>query len=41
MEPTLESIQSAIDLVGKELMPYLFQLQTADLLSHAENFCQF
>lgn len=36
--PTEESIQNTINLVGDELMPYLFKLQTADLLSHSEKY---
>ena len=34
--PTAEGVKEAIDLVGDELMPYLFCLQKADLLAHSE-----
>lgn len=37
--PNKESLSQTIDLVGKNLIPYLFKLQTADLLSHEENYC--
>lgn len=36
--PTLESIQNTINLIGNDLVPYLFKLQTADLLSHSEKY---
>lgn len=36
--PTLESIQNTISLIGNDLVPYLFKLQTADLLSHSEKY---
>jgi tRNA nucleotidyltransferase (CCA-adding enzyme) len=36
--PTLKSVQDTINLVGDELIPYLFELQTADLLSHSEHY---
>ncbi|AKN32608.1 phosphohydrolase [Clostridium carboxidivorans P7] len=36
--PTSESIKNTINLVGDELVPYLFKLQTADLLSHSEKY---
>lgn len=34
--PTKEGVKEAIDLVGDELMPYLFSFQKADLLTHSE-----
>lgn len=34
--PTTEGVKDAIDLVGDELMPYLFKIQEADLLAHSE-----
>jgi hypothetical protein len=36
--PTIESVQDTVNLVGNDLVLYLFQLQTADLLSHSENY---
>ena len=34
--PTEEGVKEAIDLVGDELIPYLFCLQKADLLAHSK-----
>ncbi|WP_058953246.1 HD domain-containing protein [Clostridium tyrobutyricum] len=36
--PTPDSIQNTINLVGNDLVPYLFKLQTADLLSHSKEY---
>lgn len=35
---TIESVQHTVNLVGADLVPYLFKLQIADLLSHAEDY---
>lgn len=35
---TIEGVGYTVNLVGKDLVPYLFQLQRADLLSHAEKY---
>ncbi len=34
--PTVEGVKEGINLVGDELMPYLFCFQKADLLAHSE-----
>lgn len=34
--PTVEGVKEAIELIGDELIPYLFSLQNADLLAHSE-----
>jgi tRNA nucleotidyltransferase (CCA-adding enzyme) len=36
--PTIKSVQGTVNLIGNDLVPYLFQLQTADLLSHSESY---
>lgn len=35
---TIESVEDTINLVGNDLVSYLFQLQRADLLSHSEKY---
>ena len=35
---TIESVENTVNLVGKDLAPYLFQLQRADLLSHSKKY---
>lgn len=35
---TIESVDDTVNLVGNDLVPYLFQLQRADLLSHSEKY---
>jgi tRNA nucleotidyltransferase (CCA-adding enzyme) len=37
--PNEESLTETINLVGKDLIPYLFKFQTADLLSHNKKYC--
>ncbi|MBU5437238.1 HD domain-containing protein [Tissierella sp. MSJ-40] len=34
--PIVEGVKEAVDLIGDELMPYLFCFQKADLLAHSE-----
>lgn len=35
---TIESVDDTVNLVGNDLVSYLFQLQRADLLSHSEKY---
>ncbi|MBU3198517.1 HD domain-containing protein [Clostridium estertheticum] len=35
---TIEGVKDTANLVGNDLVPYLFQLQIADLLSHSEKY---
>jgi len=34
----IEGVEETVNLVGNDLVPYLFQLQIADLLSHSEKY---